>query len=366
MSKKRNNLGRVKRYNHQYYSKSAIAKKVAFWSIVIALLLVLGYFLAPFIVDLGTSTWYGIIRPPSSSVSPQPETTSTPSPSAQVTATPEPIPASGVVVEGDFATVSLSALTSPELISRTVETLRTQDVTYAVIPLKDVSGYIHYASAVPSAAASVASSTVDVQSITTAMKEAGIIPVASISAYRDPLAVYQDRSMGIQYVGTDYMWLDNTAEAGGKAWMSPYAETSRTFVGDIIAELVDLGFYHFNLSNVVFPSQVSTSQFYGEIGTATRADAIAGSISNWETRFAGQGVVFWYQYPYDMAAVGNSTTGDAPPVTLGVKNIILFAPVTNTDGTLPDLSAIEQITSTLKGQGAENVVLIQGENGTFY
>ncbi len=364
MSKKRNNLGKIKRYNHQYYSRSALTKKFAFWSVIIALLLILGYFLAPFIVDLGTSTWYGIIRPQSNSEEIVPESTATPPP--VVTATPEPLPEGGVIVEGSFSEVSLSALTSTELINTTIESLREQNVTYAVIPLKDTSGYIHYASSVPSAVASVASNVVDVQSITTALKNAGIIPVASICAYRDSLAVYQDRSMGIQYVGTDYMWLDNAADAGGKAWMNPYAATSQAFVGDIIAELIGLGFSHFNISNVTFPSQVRESQYYGDIGEATRADALTASISTWENRFANEGIVLWYEYPYEMAQIGDDTTGNAPPVTLGVKNIMLYAPVTTADGTLPDLSAIEQIAITLKEQGAENVVLMQGEKGTFY
>ncbi len=369
MAKKRKNLGKVKRYRHSFHSGGQIARNIILW---ILLIIVVGggsYFLAPSIIDFGTSTWYSLtdglgdfsISTPESTpeiVEEEPEVT--PEPTAETT----PI-ATVAVIDGTWADVSLSALTTPELIAETVSSLSAQGVTYVVVPLKDTSGYIHYASSLENSTRSIASTCIDAEAVATAISDAGMIAVASLATFQDPISVYQNRDMGIGYQDTDYMWLDNTADAGGKAWMNPYSDISVTFIGDLIAEVSYLGYSQVVLSQVQFPSQVSTSQNFGTIGEATRADALRNAIAAWDARFADQDVILWVEYDYATCAEVSNITGELPS-TLGITNAIINLPLATEDNMNPDSSLLDSIVAAFMETGTEYVVVAENGAADFY
>ncbi len=367
---KKKNMGKVKRYNHSFYSNGRAVRRLLVSVLLVVIVACLGYFVAPYVIDFGTSSWYSIAgsiekffsgmstEAPSSSDE-EPIATETPTP----TATPEAIQTLSIT-EGTWQSVNLSALTSDELIAQTVESMQAQGVTYVVITLKDTSGYIHYNSSVALAANSIAATTVDAAQIAAAFKTAGITPVVELTAFRDPVAVYTDRSIGIQYLGTDYMWLDNTAEAGGKAWMNPYSADAVDFIGDLIEELQGFGFEHVVLSAVQFPSQVSSSQYFGDVGDATRADAIAVAMSAWNDRFDGE-MILWYEYGIAVCAEGNTLIGGALPSTLGAENILLEIPLADEDETPTTQDEIDAAVAALKAQGAQYVVVSENTGNYF-
>ncbi len=363
--RKKQNLGRVKRYRHSYHSTKSVALNAVLWVVLVIGALVGGYFVAPTVIDFGTSTWYsltsGIInRTP---VEDETEPEATPEPTAAPTPDVTPIAEQGVV-DGTWAQVSLSALSTTELIAQTVSDLSAQGVTYVVLQLKDTSGYIHYTSSLEAASSSIATTCVDAQAIATAITDAGMIPVASIATFQDPISVYQDKALAIGYVGTDYRWLDNTAEAGGKAWMNPYADVSITFIGDIISEVSAMGYSHVVLGQVQFPKQVSTSQDYGTTNGATRADALRNAIAAWDVQFADSDVTLWYSYDYETYLTESTITGEVPS-TLGITNAVVVLPLASENDPNPDTSALDEIVAGLKASGSEYVIVQDGDGASF-
>ncbi len=366
MAKKRKNLGKVKRYRHSFHTSKNIAINILLWVLIVVSVGAGGYFLAPKIIDFGTSTWYALTDGMGNwrQDNTVPEPTATPAP------TPEPTEEIVVVekvgvVEGSWADVSLSALTTPELIAETVASLAAQGVTYVVVPLKDTSGYIHYASSVENASASIATNSVDAAAIAAAITEAGMVPVASLATFQDSISVYQDRDMGIRYLNSDYMWLDNTVDAGGKAWMNPYADLAIDFIGDLVEEVGSLGYTQVVLSQVQFPAQVSNYQDFGVIGDATRADALRVAIAAWGERFADTDVILWYEYDYATCTEVSTITGELPSA-LGITNAIINLPLATGEDPVPDTSALAQIVADWQSAGAEYVVVAENGTADFY
>ena len=77
--------------------------------------------------------------------------------------------------------------------------------------------------------------------IASVLKENGLVPVAKLAAFRDPIAARTDRNMAIGYTGQAYLWLDNKASAGGSPWLNPYSDEAVRFIGDLIGEVQSMG-----------------------------------------------------------------------------------------------------------------------------
>ena len=164
---------KVKRYHRSFYSRGDKIKKAI--GIVVLAVGGAGCSLAgsPLCAGLGHHTgirWCGtetcplrrrplLRHPPRRRPLPKPPLPRLPS-SEAASSRPEPV-AGTVIREGSWSAVSLSALGDEASIRSTAQSLAAQGVTYAVIPLKDTSGYVYYASAVPAASGSVAATVVD-------------------------------------------------------------------------------------------------------------------------------------------------------------------------------------------------------------
>lgn len=374
MPRRRRNQ-KVKRYRRSFYSRGMKIRKAV--GILVLAVVVLGaaWLAAPYVLDWATHTWYTVVRDrdlPSSSeessssassaASSEAASSRVPSSSSQA-ASSEPVTVDGTVIrEGSWSTVSLSALGDEAAIRTTAQSLARQGVTYAMIPLKDTSGYIYYASAVPAASGSVAASVVDPALIASIFKEEGLVPVAQVAAFQDPIATYTDRSMAIQYAGEGgYLWLDaaNVA-AGGKAWINPYAPSAIQFVGDLVEELYNCGFEQVCLTAVQFPQSTSSKQSFGETGGVGRDGQLAADIAAWDARFAGR-VTLWYEYPLS-SCTSVSTTLGALPAQLGVKNLVISLPA----GEARDEAQLAQVAAQMKEMGSASVVVRDSETGNFY
>ncbi len=353
---------RVKHYHRSFYTKQQRTKKGIVMVVLVAAVLGLAWLAAPYVLDWATHTWYTVVRdrdlsaPPqavSSQATSEPEAAPTPTPTPTATPTPEATLEPGTAIrEGGWASVSLSALGSEEAARAAAQSLHEQGVAYALITLKDTSGYVYYDSAVAPAAGSIAATTVDPALLAAAFREAGVTPVAWLAAFRDPVAAYTDRSIGIHYSGGDYMWLDAAdAAAGGKPWLNPYSAGAVQFIGDLIEELRGMGFEQVVLGNVQFPAAVSSKQDFGSTGGVSRAGQLAADIAAWQQRF-GQTVTLWYEYPLASCQSADSTTGALPP-ELGLENLMIRLP----DGETVDDGAVEELVQRMKDLGAAYVAV---------
>ena len=367
MAKRRRNIGRVKRYRHNFYKsgRSYWAKRILMVLVTAALVFVLGFVVAPAVLDWGSSFWYSTIKH-----QPEIDPQATPAPAQQVeaqptatpapTATPVPDP---VGQPGSLKLLRLSALQTPEAMEKTAQSLQQEGVAYGIVPLKDESGYVYYPSQVPAAASSVAAVTIDPAAVAAALKARNIRPVAYISAFRDPMV---SRSMGIRYQGSDeYMWLDNKAEAGGKRWMNPYSPEAVQYIGDLIQEAVDMGFEAVVLTGVQFPRQESGKQNFGDTYGRDRAAQLAADVAAWEQRFADTCRLV-YEIPYESCVVPSSTLGGAMPGALGMHHVMLRMPELPAEGD-PEASAapttLTEVMNALYAGGVEQVTTRTGIDG---
>ena len=375
MAKRRKNIGRVKRYNHNFYrsGRTYWIKRILTGLLVIALMFVLGFVVAPGVLDWGTNFWYGTVKheddqkvqPTASPAAENPDSQPDTQQDEPVEPTAEPDkPQNTGYVAGSLKMLSLSALQSPEAIEAAAQDLHDQGVAYGVVPLKDESGYLYYNSAVPQAAASVAATTIDPAAVAAALRAKGVQPVASIAAFKDPMV---DRALGIQYAGMDYTWLDNKAEAGGKRWTNPYNPAAVQYIGDLIQEAKDMGFEIVVLSGVQFPRQESAKQDFGDTGGRDRAAQLKADIAAWEERFAGSCTLV-YEVPYASCVTPSSTLGTVLPSELGMKKLMvqMSAQETETD---PDAEASavpvtqDEVFAALRAGGVESIAVRSGVTG---
>ena len=374
MAKRRKNIGRVKRYNHNFYrsGRTYWAKRILTGLVVVALVFVLGFVVAPGVLDWGTNFWYDTIKheehntaqptPPAENDTPDQDASSeVEDEPVEPTAEPAAPEASGYTA-GSLKMLSLSALQSPDAMETAAQELHDQGVTYGVVPLKDESGYLYYDSAVPQAAASIAATTIDPAAVAAALRAKGVQPVASIAAFKDPMV---DRAMGIQYVGQDYTWLDNKAEAGGKRWANPYDPAAVQYIGDLIQEAKDMGFDIVILSGVQFPRQESPKQDFGDTGGRDRAAQLRADIAAWEERFEGSCTLV-YEVPYESCVTPSSTLGTVLPSELGIKKLMVEAaseePDEDAEGGQAPITQ-EEVFAALRAGGVESIAVRDGVTG---
>lgn len=121
----------------------------------------------------------------------------------------------------------------------------------------------------------VSAQPVALDNILSAAEDVGLIPIARISALKDPLAPHVSRSNSYAYENdTQYNWLDNEASLGGKPWLNPYMENARKYISDLCAEAASRGFELIILENVNFP----TTPYYSRMGTIQETTTRAGIL----------------------------------------------------------------------------------------
>lgn len=374
---KRNNMGRVKRYRHSFYdSPAARAKRALKWVLGAALIFLVGFLAAPAVLNWGTHAWYTHVKgrdlPASSAASSaaasEPASSAAASESSAA-ASQTPAVTLKTPQAGTWAVVSLSSLTDQATIEQTADSLKSQGVRYALITLKDTSGYVYYPSAVADASGSIAASTIDAAAVAAAMTQRDIIPVAYICAFRDPIASRTDRTIGIHYANSDYMWYDAEPTAGGKTWLNPYADGAVQFVGDLVQEALDMGYQQVVLSAVQFPASTSVNQDFGDTAGVDRAGQLTADITAWNTRFAASGSAIWYEVPLAGCTAPGTTVGSALPGALGITNLVIQLPAVtgDTDSAAATASStpVADVVTAMKAGGCANVVVRDGTSASM-
>ena len=127
-------------------------------------------------------------------------------------------------------------------------------IEYIEVPLKESGGNIYYATNNYYATSSgIVCSALSAKDIASMITSAGYKPVALVSTFNDNTVpmYFQDMSYLTYADGT--LWIDNSAEAGGKPWMNPYSESAVNYNADIVDEITAAGFDKVVCSDFVFP-----------------------------------------------------------------------------------------------------------------
>ena len=341
---------KVKHYHRSFYSREMRVKRGIGIAVLVVAVLAAAWFAAPHVLDWATHTWYTVVRDrdlsassavsESASSGAQSTAASEPAASSVPEKEPEPEVKGTDIVTGLWAEVDVTTLTDEAAIRSAARQLKAQGMTYAILTLKDTAGQVYYASQTAVGAANAAPTQVELTSVASIFKEEGLVPVAALTAFRDPAGARADHALAIRYQGQEYLWLDNKASAGGNPWLNPYAAETVQYIGDQVL-----------LENVQFPSSTSAKQDYGNTNGVDRAGQLTADIAAWQARF-GDTVTLWYGY--SLAEVtGSSSQLGAPAAQLGVKNLLVKVPSSST----LDAAAREELTLSLTEAGVEHVVI---------
>lgn len=373
MSKPKKNLGKLKRYKRIFHTRDQLIRSALAWLAGIAALFVVGYAVAPAVLDFGTHTWYTVVKgrdlSAESSSAPAEPTSEAASEAAsdaasqaqqeEPAAEPAPEPA---VTQGNWTFATLAGFSSPEKSAETARQYKENGVHYVVIPLKDSNGYLYYQSALPDASKSVAATTIDAAAAASALRAEGLEPVAAVSAFQDPLAPYTNRDMGIHYQDTEYFWLDAAQEAGGKPWLDPWNDSTVNYIAGILSEVKAMGFDTVLLSGMQYPPYATSSCGYANGGTASAA-RLAELIQNWGDALAADGGTLWLQYPLASVASADPVTALGGVYSdLGVKRLMIAMP-TEIDENQNELLAAAK--AAAEAAGTESVVVKTGDSAVF-
>jgi len=148
------------------------------------------------------------------------------------------------------------------------------EVNALVIDLKDDTGYLTYASKVPTAVAIGANKELrarDTEARVREMLAHGIYPIARIVVAKDPLLAERKPSWAIQSSGGG-LWRDRR----GTAWVDAFNDSVWVYAAQLAAEAVRMGFAEVQFDYVRFPDEprarMASAVFPGRrAGESTRA-----------------------------------------------------------------------------------------------
>ena len=349
---------KVKRYRRSFYTREMRLKKGIGIAVLVVAVLAAAWVAAPHVLDWATHTWYTVVRDrdlsassavsESASSGAQSTAASEPAASSVPEKEPEPEVKGTDIVTGLWAEVDVTTLTDEAAIRSAARQLKAQGMTYAILTLKDTAGQVYYASQTAVGAANAAPTQVELTSVASIFKEEGLVPVAALTAFRDPAGARADHALAIRYQGQEYLWLDNKASAGGNPWLNPYSTAAVEYVGDLVEEVQQLGFEQVVLTNVQFP-KLSKKQDYGTTNGVSRADQLKADIAALQDRLSGK-VTLWFSYTLDQCNT-NSVSLDVPAVTLGMDNLLVTA-----DKAM-DADSRTALEQSAAGQGVQHLVL---------
>lgn len=198
-----------------------------------------------------------------------------------------------------------------------------------LVDIKDVQGTVLFNTQNSQALewGAVSPNPIDLAALSASLEQSGYGLAVRMPAFRDPLAAVSDRSITITYQNTEYRWLDAAADAGGKAWLNPYAEGARKYLADLGAEAVRMGAKLVILQDVQFPrgSDSPNANFGAGAGSMTRSAALGKfveEITDAVEKEGGRLGVYLSALTLTQASANEVLYGGSPLEMLG-NNLVL-------------------------------------------
>lgn len=252
-----------KRYRSIYTSRrrrTGGAFKWAVGLVLLAAVFFVGYSILP-VLDSLVKNGGG----PSVSSSSGPQSSSKPGSSSRASSSSQAssVPAVAASIRG--VTLPKSCLSDSAQLNNFIAQAKAAGVNLAVIDLKAENGVVNYASKLAELQGTgiIAPGAPDASAAAKALAAAGITPAARIVAFQDPLAPSAMRGAGVMYAGDHSInWLDPS----NTRWLNPYNAAARTYIEDLAAEAVSLGYKDIFVDGVTFPTSGSPdkSGYFGD------------------------------------------------------------------------------------------------------
>ncbi len=364
MRSRRNKGVKIQKYDRIFDSSSRRRKRkiknAVLFVLVIALLVFVGYSISGPLVNLfkGEKTE----RPGSSSS----QASSALSVSSEVSKDePE-------TVQVDLMAAYLPQTTAKntENLSAYLEKVKSLGYNAVVLSLKDEDGTIYYKTTNEIAAAVGAVSTEPIENlseIVAKIKDASLIPVAEINAFKDRIAT-KNADAKIQYAGQEgWSWLD--AE-NGKPWLNPYSTTAQGYVTSLACELADFGFENVMVSSVMFPSvhRLVSTNFGPLEATVSHKDILSQYTADLKSALNQKGAKLLLSYDAAQATrEDNVIYGGADPKTFSAdiyvasvgSDVVSFSTESQAEGEPTQKDKIDVFVEQLLQDNREREVIIK-------
>ncbi|MBR5485495.1 MAG: hypothetical protein IKV41_03185 [Oscillospiraceae bacterium] len=249
----RRSLGKIKRHK-KIYSRSLLGLDPLRVIIIIAaavLLFSVGWALYTPVYNLITGNGSEPAQPEQVEAIPS-EQPSEPEPS------PETPPAAEVLQEAPHirgAYLPYSIVFKEDAFSAALDDLKAKGFTHVLVDMKTEQGMLLYRSMSQVAVSSqlIVANPLDAQKTASLIREKGLVPMAKMYAFRDPIASINNLEMAVHYQNTEWAWLDDSQQNGGKSWLNPYSADARDYISTLCVEVASLGFDGIVLYGVQFP-----------------------------------------------------------------------------------------------------------------
>ena len=159
-------------------------------------------------------------------------------------------------------------LGNTKYLKRFVREAERRDCNCVIITFKTPDGRLNYFSTLDYAIKGHCNAFYNdtVRSAVDIFEEKGISVIAKLHCFPDSAITASSPELAVKYMDTDINWLDGSDENGGKPWLDPSLEESRSYIIGIMQELYNLDIKGFILEDCCFPDSKS-------IGTATFASS---------------------------------------------------------------------------------------------
>lgn len=220
------------------------------------------------------------------------------SPVVQEPQQPEPMP-ENLEEELRAVWIPAGAAANSSVLESYLANLPGEPVNTVVLELKDARGKVHYQSTVETVALAGAQTegAIDLAAFTQQMHQKGYTVLGLLHAFEDSTATAVLEDGKVYYAGTGFGWLDNSADAGGKAWLNPYARQAQDYIAELAAETLSLGVDGIVLDGMQFPTGYSLELAdYGDTQGVSRPQVLSSFAEQIEELVEKQGGVGCWLY----------------------------------------------------------------------
>lgn len=203
--------------------------------------------------------------------------------------------------------------------------LATEGYNAILFDLKNNAGRVSYRSAIPQSESAQGDDLLDLSALCKRLQERGFTPIGRLHAFRDPIAADVHRSMSVKYMNTQTLWLDNSANNGGKPWLNPFSDEARAYVIDLAAEAAQMGVQQIVLDSVNLPIgyMLEYASFGVDANAANTQKTLSDFVKEAETRVKSYDATLSL-YVSGLAALGaQDQVYGGNPLKLASENILL-------------------------------------------
>lgn len=262
------------------------------------------------------------------------------------------------------------------------------EVNAVMVDIKDKQGSVLFHTQNPQAVKweAVAQNALDLSGISAKLAEKNLQLIVRANAFNDSLAAKAGRENAIYYQNSEWLWLDEAAEKGGKPWLNPYAAGSQEYISSLALEAVEAGAVLVVLEGVQFPPGSGTNATFGaEAAGVSRQQVLRGFLEELSANLAEKNArlsayvsttILTQQAEMELYYGGNPVVGFNSDIALGAlpyqfgtgfsaAGLEITQPIQNPGAAVKaavEFAQLQQKLSSASPTAAGLIPLIQGGN----